>query len=410
MIAEIVSIGSELMYGSILNSNSKFLSQKLLELGVETRYHTSVDDNSDRIKEILEISFNRSDLIIFTGGLGPTKDDLTKEVVCSYLNKELVLDDEILEDIKKTFKDMGRPMTPNNIKQAYIPKDSIVLKNRVGTAPGMFFEYNNKKIILLPGPPREMNPMFKEYAGNLLKSDNHIRIVTFNTVGIGESFLETELRKLNLDEEKIEVSTYAKEGFVEIKLVSKGKNLEIAEKNLKDASVIIEEKLKEYIYSQNNNSLEEHIVEALIEKKLRIGFCESCTGGLLTSKITKVANASKVLDRSLIVYSNESKVESLNVSKDTIRKYGAVSPQVAYEMAEGLFNSGKIDIVVSTTGIAGPSSDEFKRPIGLVYLCLITKYGYEINHSIYTGDRYSIQNKASIDALNMIRKEISKKH
>lgn len=365
MIAEIITIGTEITTGSTLNTNVRYLSQRLLELGIETYYQTSVDDDKSRLTDVINIALNRANLIITTGGLGPTNDDLTKEIVSEALGLELEEDYNMEEKIKTMFYNMNRRMTDNNKKQAKKPKGSNFIENTIGTAPGIFITKGDKKIILLPGPPREMKLMFEKDVVPLIKEDYFIISKSVNTIGIGESSLETRLLEMNLDTENTSVTTFPSEGSVEIKIISRGKNKKLLEKEITEVINIIEDNLKEHIYGYNNTKIEEAIVQLLKEKNYTLGLCESCTGGLISSKITKVPGASQVFDRCIVSYSNDSKMQELNVSEKTLQEYGAVSGETAYEMAKGLMDKSNLDIVLSVTGIAGPDGGTPKNQLAL---------------------------------------------
>ncbi len=406
MIAEIITIGSEITSGSTLNTNVYYLSQGLFELGVETYYQTSVDDDKDRLTKVMDIALNRSDLIITTGGLGPTKDDMTKEVISEALGLELVLDYDMEENIKQMFSRSGSFMNTNNIKQATKPKGSLFIENSIGTAPGIYIEKDNKKIIMLPGPPREMTLMFDNHVKNIIKDDFKIISRSVNTIGIGESSLESRLQELNLDTLNTKVTTFAKSGSVEIKIIGKGTNKNQLQEEI---DLIIEKLHKEFeskIYGYDNIAIEEVVVNKLMEKGYRIGLCESCTGGLVTNLITRVPGASNTLDRSIVSYSNSSKMEELNVSNKTLEEYGAVSGETAYEMAKGLINKADLDIVVSITGVAGPDGGSVDKPVGLVYICVMTKENNKLIKANFNGNRILIQQRAAIRALDEIRKYI----
>lgn len=406
MIAEIISIGTEITIGSILNTNTKYLSEKLLELGIETYYHSSVDDDENRLKDIVRIALDRSDLIITTGGLGPTQDDLTKEVISSLLELELEMDEDMVNHISEMFKARNINMTNNNIKQALKPVGSEFITNELGSAPGIYIKKNEKQIVMLPGPPHEMKLMFENHVIPLFTENYIIATKSINTMGIGESRLEKELIDLQLDTENTKVTTFAKESGVEIKIISKGEDSNTIENEIESIINKLNIEFNEFIYGYDNISLEEIVVGLLTNKQWRIGLAESCTGGLIASKITRIPGASLVLDRSIVSYSNESKIEELNVSRDTLEKYGAVSKETAYEMAKGLFEKANLDLALSITGIAGPVSDNTNKPVGLVYICIITEEGYEILEHNINGNRSSIQNKAANRALFEIRKHL----
>lgn len=404
MKAEIISVGTELILGSTLNTNTYYITQKLSEAGIDVLFHTSVVDDRKLLKSIINISLNRVDLIILTGGLGPTTDDLTKEVVADTLGLYLKLNYDLENDIKKYFQKSNRAMPSNNIKQAYIPEGSRFLKNEIGTAPGIYIKYQDKIIILLPGPPKEMKLMLDNYAMPLIKQDNITIVKTINTIGIGESQLEMILRDIDIESENSTIATYAKEGRVDIKVVSKGKNKEKIEKELAEIIFQIKNKIPEFIYSYDDIPIEEIVYKKLKDRNMQIAFCESCTGGLIASRFTQIPGVSEVFDRGIISYSNNSKVEELGVEEALINKFGAVSEEVALAMAEGLLNKCNVDIALSTTGIAGPTGGTEDKPVGLVFIGIALNDRSFVIKSIFNGDRISIQNRATFKAFDELRK------
>lgn len=404
MKAEIISVGTELILGTTLNTNTYYITQKLSEHGVDVLFHTSIVDDKKLLQDVINISLNRADLIIFTGGLGPTVDDLTKEVVAETLGLPLQLNLDLKKDLEDYFSKSNRTMPPNNIKQAYIPKESKFLKNEIGTAPGIYIEYNSKIIILLPGPPREMKTMLDNYAMPLIKEDNTTMVKTINTIGIGESQLEMILRNINIENTNSTIATYAKEGRVDIKIVSSGKDSKKVESELLEIVSKIEEEILEFIYSYDDTPIEEIVYEKLRDKNMKIAFCESCTGGLISSRFTKIPGVSEVFDRGIVSYSNKSKVEELGVAESLINKYGAVSQEVALAMAEGLLKKSNVDIALSTTGIAGPTGDTENKPIGLVYIGIALKDHSYVIESVFNGNRNSIQNRTTLKAFDELRK------
>lgn len=409
MVAEIIAIGTEITTGSTLNTNSQYISNKLLELGIETHYHTSVDDDPVRLGNVMEVALQRAEIIITTGGLGPTEDDLTKQVIAESLGLGLETSPEMESKIESMFISINRIMTDNNRKQAVKPKGSKFIDNTIGTAPGIYIEFNGKIIIMLPGPPREMGLMFEEEVINLIKNDFHIVRKSINTIGIGESSLETKLLSMDLRNNNMTISTFASEGSVEIKIIGKGRDRKSIENDINKNIKIIEENINEYIYGYDNITIEEVVIHLLKSKGYKLGLCESCTGGLISSRITRIPGASSVLDRTIVSYSNESKIEELNVNRDTLEKYGAVSKETAYEMARGLLeSSNSLDLVLSITGIAGPGGGSPDKPIGLVYMCIMNRNGYEIIKENFNGNRRMVQNRSAIRALNEIRKTLLK--
>lgn len=404
MKAEIITIGTEITTGSILNTNSKYLASKLLELGIETYYHTSVDDNVERIKEVIDISLKRADLIITTGGLGPTQDDITKEIISEALGLKLIDDEDMLEIIKEKFNSLNRKMSLNNLKQAKKPEGSIFLNNNIGTAPGIFIKRANKTIVMLPGPPIEMETMFNNEVIPLIKQDYYIINRSINVVDIGESQLEMELRDLiNIDPD-INIATFPKESEVEIKIIGKSYNREDLEDKVEYFIKIIENRFRDYIYGYDNVPIEEIVFKILKEKNYKIGFAESCTGGLISGRLSRIPGASQVFDRSIITYSNKSKIQELGVNPLTIDKFGVVSEETAIEMAKGLLNREDIDIALSITGLAGPEGGTDEKPIGLVFMCIANRNKAMPIRCNFIGNRENIQNKAVTKAFSELRK------
>ena len=395
MKAEIINVGTELLLGSTLNTNAKFLSQRLAELGEEVYFHTVVGDNRGRLKGALNLALKRSQLIILTGGLGPTQDDLTKEVVCETLNLKLNLNEEVLNEIKRYFNKLHREMSGNNIKQAYIPENSIVLKNDIGTAPGVLVNWNDKKIAILPGPPNEMKTMFNKYLSPLIKENYIIKSKTLKTIGISESTLELMIKDFIDSQTNPTIATYVKEGQVDVKITAKEENKDNSDDLINDMVEKVEKRIGKYIYSYDDETIEEALYKILKDRGFKIAFCESCTGGLVSSRFTKIPGVSQVFDRGIVTYSNRAKVEELNVKEDTLRKYGAVSEETAIEMAEGLLKKSNVDIALSTTGIAGPDGGSEEKPVGLVYIGVATKEGSHAVKFTFPGNRISIQNRTA---------------
>jgi len=403
MKAEIIAVGSELILGSTLNTNSQYLTKRLSEIGIDVLYHTTLKDNRDQLKEVIDIGLKRADLLIFTGGLGPTGDDFTKEVVSEALGLELVLDNSIEDDIRSYFNKTNKVMTPNNIKQAYIPEGSKPIKNDLGTAPGIFIEKDGKTVVLLPGPPREMKHMFDKYVMPLIKQDYIIKVVTLKTIGIGESNLETIIKDIIEENDNPTVATYAGDGLVDIKIVARGDNESEVMKLLEETVAKIKDRIGESIYSYNDEGIEEVVFKILKEKNYKIAFAESCTGGLVSSRFTQIPGVSEVFDRGIVTYSNMSKMEELNVSRLTLDRYSAVSEETALEMAKGLMDKTNVDIALSITGYAGPPSGE-DEPVGLVYIGIASRDKSKVIETRLNGDRISIQNKAALKAFNELRK------
>ena len=387
MKAAILSIGTELLFGQITNTNTVYLSRRLNMLGYDVMYHYTVGDNPDRVKSMIELAFQDCDLVITTGGLGPTQDDLTKEMVCQVMDDELVLIDEVLDEIRDYFVKTGRPMTENNKKQAYVPSRAEVFLNEEGSAPGFALRNGEKLAICMPGPPREMTHMFEKSVMPYLQSmsEDVIYYRMLRLFGIGESALETRVMDLIDAQTDPTLATYAKEGECSLRIASKRKSMAEARKAVDDMVEKIRERVGEYIYSCNDEELVQVVCRKLMEKGLTLSSAESCTGGKFAAAVTDIPGISAVFQRGLVTYSNEAKMEELGVKAETLKKYGAVSEQTAMEMAEGLRRVSGSDVCVSVTGIAGPGGATESKPVGLVYVGLV--YGdKKICRRIQTGD------------------------
>ncbi len=408
MKAEIITIGTEIMLGSILNTNVAYLSRRLMELGIETVYHTSVDDDYERLENVLALAMERVDIILTTGGLGPTDDDLSKEALANVTGRTLVSDINMEEHIKHFFAYSKRDMTLNNLKQAMKPEGSEFIDNPRGTAPGIFMEWNKRKIIMMPGPPREMKPMFEDKVVDLIKDDHIIIVKSINTSGLGESTLETQLKQLDISYPDFTITTYAGSGSVEIKVIGRGSDRLRLEMESEEIVESIKGEIGEHIYGYGVSSIEGAIIEMLIHNKMKISVCESVTGGNLSRKLTSVPGASKTFDRGLVTYSNDSKINELEVSREALDAFGAVSEEVAYQMAVGLMKKSNADIVVSTTGYAGPDNDPSIKT-GLIYVCIKSKDSHDIFERIFSGSRDTIQERASNFALWNLYKFLNNK-
>ncbi len=421
MKAEIISVGTELLMGQIVNTDSAYLSAKLPECGVYTLFHTTVGDNMTRLQEAIEIALDRVDLVFLTGGLGPTQDDITKEALSKVLDLELVYHDSIMKSIEKYFTRLKLEnrkvhMAENNKKQAYYPKGSIILFNHRGTAPGSITEtiWNNDKktIVMLPGPPHELQGIFEDYLIDyfLKKNNESLKSVYLRLFGIGESAMEEIITDLIEKQENPTIAPYAKPGEVTLRVTARySKEEDNADLILKPLLDTLYERLGDYIYSDKNQELKEVVANLLIERDLKLSLAESCTGGLLSAELTDVPGVSQVYLGSVTAYSNDIKANVLKVKKESLDKHGAVSSQVATEMAKGILSLYNSDIGISITGIAGPGGATKNKPLGLVYICLSDKKDYEVHKFVFNGNRDRVRRFASLHALNILRKYLLKK-
>jgi len=370
MKCAIVAVGTELLFGHTVNTDAVYLSQQLNLMGIDVLYHHTVGDNPGRLAEVLELSLKDCDLVITTGGTGPTQDDLTKEVICQVMNDVLVEDPHSLERILAHFERRQRPMSENNLKQAMMPSRAVVFDNNNGTAPGFALESEGKIVICLPGPPNELNPMFEESAKPWLmeRSSEALYYRTIRTFGIGESMLETKLLPLIDGQTDPTLATYAKMGEATLRIASKRPTLEEARCAVEDMIQRVYEYVGEYIYSTEDKSLPQVVGEKLIDKGLTMSTAESCTGGMIAAAMTDISGISAVFERGIVTYSNGAKMDELGVSSDTLDQFGAVSPQTAEEMVRGLKAKTGSRVCVSVTGIAGPGGGTPEKPVGLIYV------------------------------------------
>lgn len=407
MKAEIITVGTELLIGSILNTNAKFLSERLIDLGVDVVRQVSVADDMNSIIKELNISMNEADLIFLCGGLGPTNDDLTREALAKFLNKKIYIDKDAKEKLVLRFEKINKKMTDNNIKQVSLIEGSKKLDNNWGLALGEVNDYNGKKIFLFPGPPKEFEPMVDAYLAQNIHENQKIIVRSLNVIGLGESLTEDRIRKLNLENKYISINTFAHFTQTEIKLIAKGEDYEYISNIMSNSIEKLYDEFKDHIYSDNNQSVEEVLVKRLMDKNLTISFAESITGGLLAASITDVAGSSKILSSSYVTYSNDSKIKNLGVKKETVDKYGAISEQTALEMARGLKNKTNSSVCVSTTGEAGPEPSE--TDIGNIFICIyFSEDNYQLKHFYFPGNRERVRNRTVSQVLSNLLYLINK--
>ncbi|MDB1949646.1 competence/damage-inducible protein A [Clostridium tertium] len=410
MKAEIIAIGTEILLGDIVNTNAQFLAKELAALGIDVYHQSVIGDNEERIIESFEKAFERCDLVITTGGLGPTQDDLTKELGAKYFNKKLVLHEPSLDWIK-TYLDMkDEAIVEANKKQAYFPEGSIILPNPNGTAPGSIVSENNKILINLPGPPREMKPMFNDHVKKYLEgiTGEIIKSKILRLFGIGESLMAQKLNNLIQNSKNPTVAPYAKDNDVTLRITAKGNSEKECDDLINPVDKEIKDALGEYIYGEGETSLENVVSEILCNNKLSVSTAESCTGGMIAASLISYPGISDVFKEGAVTYSNESKMKRLGVSKETLDRYGAVSEETAREMAIGIAREANTDISISTTGIAGPGGGTDEKPVGLVYIGVFIKGKVVVNKFNFTGNRERIRRKTTMNALNILRKALLK--
>lgn len=410
-VCELISVGTEILLGDILNTDAQFLSIELARLGISVIHQSTVGDNRERLLAQLKEAADRSDIIILSGGLGPTPDDLTKEVCCEFFGKKMFLHEPTVEKIKTYFSTKGMKMAQNNLKQAMLPKDCVIFPNDNGTAPGMAIEKDGVHILVLPGPPRELKPMFRNCAVPYLMQFSDRIIVSHNirTFGIGESLMAEMVNDL-FDAENPTVAPYAKDGEALLRVTAMARTKEEAENLCKPVINEIKSRLDGFVYGVDYTCIEEAVIEKLKEKHMKVATAESCTGGLIAKRITDVPGASEVFDCGIISYANEIKHRVLGVSEDDLKKYGAVSEPVARQMAQGALKVSGADIAVSVTGIAGPDSDSTNKPVGLVYIGLADRDNVWVRElRTSRKDRSYNRYVSASNALNMIRLYIDNK-
>ena len=407
MNAEILAVGTEILLGDIVNTNAQYIAQGLAELGIDVFYQTVVGDNPDRMKTAMNIAFERADIIITTGGLGPTGDDLTKEIGAEYFGRKLILDEKALDRIKRFFDKMKRPMTDNNVKQAMVPVNSTVMYNENGTAPGIIIEDNNKILIMMPGPPKEMKPMFsKQVKPYLASKQNHTLVSrTLRIAGVGESAMESMVRDMIDRQSNPTIAPDAKDTESILRITASAKTTEEAEKIIEPIAEEIYRRFGDSVYAEGETSIQETVAKILIDKKVTIAVAESCTGGLVAAKLIEYPGISEVLLEGAVTYSNEAKKRRLGVKDETLSAYGAVSAETAAEMAKGIAMTSGADIGVSTTGVAGPGPSEGK-PEGLVYVGVYMGGKSYVKELHLAGKRNVIRERAAYSALDFLRRKL----
>ncbi|MEQ8167287.1 MAG: competence/damage-inducible protein A [Candidatus Eremiobacterota bacterium] len=409
MVAEIISIGQELLLGEITDTNASYLSDMLSAAGIDVKYHTCVGDYASQIQEALTIAVGRSELIFTTGGLGPTKDDLTREVISEFSDCPLRLHKESLRRIEQIFKLRNLNVPPVNRIQAMIPEGATVIKNEHGTAPGFLLIYKGIKIISLPGVPSEMKSMFQSIYP-LLKEKNEDVIHTklLNCFGIPESLLGEKLGNLMDRNSNPSVGTRVKNGVIAVRIHAKGKTEKETKKLISETEKDIRSRLGDVIFGEGHDLLEHAVAQELSKKRLTLSVAESCTGGLISHKLTNVPGISEYFLESVVSYSNNAKIDLLKVPEELIKKHGAVSKKVAEAMAAGVKSLSRSDYAISVTGIAGPAGGTYEKPVGLVYIALTGPSGTEVQKFQFTGSREEIKERAALSALNMLRMKLTK--
>jgi len=409
--AELIAVGTELLLGNIANTDAQMLSRGLSELGINVYHHSVVGDNPERVREVVEIARRRADILITTGGLGPTYDDLTKQTVAACFGLELELHPEVERELRDYFsrRAPGGHMPESNLQQAMLPVGCTVLRNGHGTAPGCAFEADGTHVLMLPGPPRECEAMFREAAVPYLKklSGSVIRSRNVMTFGLGESAVEEKLRPLMTRSQNPTVAPYVTEGEVRLRLTASAETAEEAEALLAPMTEEVCRTLGPIVYGVDVKDLAEAVVLGLKERGLTLSAAESCTGGLLSKRLTDIPGASQVFPGTVVSYANEVKERVLGVSRETLRSHGAVSKETALEMARGVREITGSDLSLAVTGVAGPDGGTAEKPVGTVFVALETPDG-AFCRRIHAGeDRARVRNMSCNHAFDMVRRYLT---
>lgn len=422
--AEVITVGTELLLGQIVDTNFAYIASKLSEIGINLYFKSSVGDNEKRLQDVLRIALSRSNVIIITGGLGPTVDDITKSAVTKVLNKKLILDEKVLEKIKSFFEKRKVKMPQNNVSQALIPVGAIVIDNENGTAPGLIIKTSDdvsslqkrygsidtedKYVILLPGVPRELKPMMENSVLPFLKktfsTEGVIKSRVLKVFGLGESMIDEKIGDLFRTLTNPTIALLASHTEVKIRLTAKAKDIATANEMISKVEDEIRIRLKDNIFGADDETMEKVVAVLLSMKNLTISVAESCTGGLISNKLTDISGSSSYFKRGIIAYSNDAKVELLKVPEEAIKTFGAVSREVAEEMASGVRRLSKTDLGLSVTGIAGPTGGTLQKPVGLVYVAISSVERTLCKEFRFSGDRLKIKEQTAQSALDFLRR------
>lgn len=410
MVVELVSVGTELLLGNIVNTNARYLSEKCAMLGLNVYYQTTVGDNEERLSEVIRTALNRSDIVVLNGGLGPTEDDLTKETCAKVMGLPLVKDAHTEERLKEYYRGRKKEELPDsNWKQALIPEGAVVFDNENGTAPGLVVEKDGKTAILLPGPPGELYPMVEKQLCPYLQNKNSEVILSqmIKICGYGESKVEEMILDLIDKQTNPTLATYAKLKEVHLRVTARAASEEEAKKLLKPVVKEIKKRFGDAVYTTDENeTLQDAVVKLLKKNELTVTTAESCTGGLLAGTLVSVPGVSDVFKEGFVTYSNKAKRRHLDVSKSTLRKYGAVSAQTAKEMAKGGVFATDADVCVAITGLAGPDGATPEKPVGLVYIACYMNDKVQVEEFHFKGNRQKIREQSVVQALDLLRRSI----
>jgi nicotinamide-nucleotide amidase len=409
--AEIIAIGSELLTPAKTDTNSLWLTEKLNEIGVEVKLKTIVGDDERRLEETIKDALNRSDIVITTGGLGPTEDDITRTISAKAVGLDLVFNEEVLDEVRARFRSFGREMPETNKRQAYIIEGADVLPNPNGSAVGMSLRIEEKFFVVLPGPPRELEPMFENFVLPKLREsagEIYVRRKILRVSGMGESAVDEMIAPIYKEYKNVSTSILFNRSEIELHLTAQTETIFEAERVLEELSGKIAEKLGSAIFAMNGETMEAVVGKLLTESGKTLSVAESCTGGLIGERLTDVSGASAYFIEGAVTYSNEAKIRTLNVSPEIIEKFGAVSAECAEAMAKGIRERAKTDFGISVTGIAGPNGGSAEKPVGLVFVGYSDETQTKSMKMMLPGDRYLIRWRSSQAALDYLRRQILK--
>ncbi len=409
MTVEIISVGTEILLGNIVNTNAAYLAEKCAAIGLSCYYQEVVGDNEERLEGVLQTALERADVLLVSGGLGPTQDDLTKETAAKALGRKLILHEPSKAAIESFFQKKGIEITENNWKQAMVPEGCIVIDNQNGTAPGMIIEDKGRHVVLMPGPPNELIPMFEHAVMPYLNSlqPGIIYSQTVKVCGVGESKVEAMIKDLIDEQSNPTIATYAKTGEVHLRVTARAEGEKEAKKLVKPYVKELKGRFGNHVYTtQEDVTLEKAVVDLLLANHLTVSTVESCTGGMLAARLINVPGVSEVFKTGYITYSNKSKRKLLGIKKSSLEKHGAVSPEIAKEMAKGAALFGKADVTVGITGVAGPDGGSEEKPVGLVYIACNVCGRIDVKECHFGGSRMKIRESSVSAALSLMRESI----
>ncbi len=408
MIAELISVGTELLMGQVLNTDAQFMAQKLAPLGVNVYHQVTVGDNPQRLKDAVSTALSRADIVILSGGLGPTGDDLTKQTIADLFQLPMERDPESEQVLRARFAAFRREMTPNNLKQVDFPKGSIILKNANGTAPGCIVPYGEKAAILLPGPPSELFPMFENEVMPYLEARSGYKLYSreLRIFGMGESAVEHALQDLMDAQDNPTIAPYAKTGETTLRVTARCATEEEGVALVLPVINAIKARIGDVVYSTEGVTLAGTCASLLEERGLTLAVSESCTGGMISSTLVDIPGSSAFFMEGAVTYSDAAKMRRLGVSSTTLRKHGAVSEECAREMAAGMRRTSGVDYALATTGIAGPGGATKEKPVGLVYISLASNQEVIVKKLHLTGNRTRVREVTVLHALDMLRRAL----